>query len=128
MSMIFAQPCSWQIGQRGRTAAGRDQRRPLMRAECHRRRQERRHSALFGFADNGRTAVAAHQFVIHQVVTAEEGAPTERSETMRVSASSISSGVVVNEIVSISTSLEFIASGPKNCASTLNNMLFCRAT
>src|SRR6516164_6514856 len=126
--MFFSEPCSGQIGQGRRAAAGRDQRRPLMRAECHRRRQERRHAALFGFVDNGRAAVAAHQFVIHQVVMPKKAAPTERSETMRVSASSISSGVVVNEIVSISTSLEFMASGPKNCASTLNNMLFCRAT
>ena len=83
---------------------------------------------LFGFVDNGRAAVAAHQFVIHQVVIAEEGGPDRAVGDERVSASSISLGVVVNEIVSISTSLEFMASGPKNCASTLNNMLFCRAT
>ncbi len=47
---------------------------------------------------------------------------------MRVSDSSISVGVVVNEIVSISSSRSLIASGPKYCASTLNRTLFCRVT
>ena len=47
---------------------------------------------------------------------------------MRVSDSSMSSGVVVNEIVSISISRWLIASGPKYCARTLNRMLFWRAT
>ncbi len=40
----------------------------------------------------------------------------------------MSSGVVVNEIVSIRTSRSLMASGPKYWASTLNSMLFCRAT
>ena len=43
---------------------------------------------------------------------------------MRVSASSMSSGVVVNEIVSINISRSLIASGGKNWASTLNRTLF----
>ena len=46
----------------------------------------------------------------------------------RVSEVSMSSGVDVNEIVSISISLWLMASGPKYCANTLNKMLFCRAT
>ena len=47
---------------------------------------------------------------------------------IRVSDSSISSGVEVNEIVSISIRRSLIASGGKNWASTLNRTLFCRAT
>ena len=47
---------------------------------------------------------------------------------MRVSDSSMSAGVVVKEIVSISSRRLLIASGPKNCASTLNSTLFWRAT
>src|SRR5260221_14248489 len=43
---------------------------------------------------------------------------------MRTNDSSMSSGLVVNEIVSISISRSLMASGPKNCASTLNRMLF----
>ena len=58
----------------------------------------------------------------------KNAAPTDRSEMMRVSDSNISSGVVVNEIVSIRISRSLIACGPKNCASTLNRMLFWRAT
>jgi hypothetical protein len=46
----------------------------------------------------------------------------------RPSASIMSSGVVVNEIVSIKSRRSLMASGPKNCASTLNSTLFCRAT
>ena len=47
---------------------------------------------------------------------------------MRVSDPSMSSGVVVNDTVSIRIRRSLIASGPKNCASTLNRMLFWRAT
>jgi len=58
----------------------------------------------------------------------KNSAPTERSAMMRVSAVNMSSGVVVNEMVSISTRRSLMASGPKYCASTLNRMLFWRAT
>jgi len=43
---------------------------------------------------------------------------------IRVSASIISSGDVVNEMVSIRISRSFMALGSKNCANTLNNTLF----
>ena len=83
---------------------------------------------LLGSRDNGAARIPAHQLEVHQIVVAEERAPTDRSAMMRVDDSSMSSGVVVNEIVSISISRSLIASGPKNCASTLNRMLFWRAT
>src|SRR5262249_4715134 len=47
--------------------------------------------------------------------------PTARSEMMRVSEVSISCGVVVNEIVSISSNRSLTASGGKYWASVLNS-------
>ncbi len=55
-------------------------------------------------------------------------APTERSEMMRTIEVSISCGVVVKEMVSISISRSLIASGGKYWASVLNSTLFWRAT
>src|SRR5262249_9463967 len=119
---------SLHVGERGGTRPRRDQRRPLFRAERDGWRKKRPHAALLVFRDDGGACVAPHQLVVHQAIMPKNSAPTVRSEMIRVSDVSISSGVVVNEIVSISSSRSLIASGPKYCASTLNRMLFCRAT
>src|SRR5262249_33400529 len=59
---------SLNVGERSRSRPRRDQRRPLLRAERDRRRQERLHPALLGFGDDRGARVAAHQLVVHQVV------------------------------------------------------------
>ena len=85
-------------------------------------------AARWHLGDDRLAGVASHQLVVHQVVLLKNSAPTERSEMMRTIDTSMSSGVVVKETVSISISRSLIASGPKYCASTLNSTLFWRAT
>jgi hypothetical protein len=101
----------------------------MLGAERHLRGQKRSHPALAGLGNNRIASIPAHQLEIHhRCVAKRTGPPTARSPMIRVSDSSMSSGLVVKEIVSINISRELIASGPKNCASTLNRMLFWRVT
>ena len=63
---------SVKIGNRRRSGSRRDQSRPLLGAERHGWRQERRHFTLGIFRDDRGAGVAAHQFVVHQMIIAEE--------------------------------------------------------
>ena len=65
-------PLSMKVGDgRGSWPRG-DQGRPLLGAERHRGRQERLYSTLGIFRDDRRPSVAAHQFVVHQIIVAKE--------------------------------------------------------